>query len=110
MSPRHKQFAIRFLILPCLLLSSNLSGYADCKTNYTQATELLDNALLKTRDPKASQSADPDTFETQFHASVTQLRQEKCLPELMSLIQRIQSERQKQPQLEKPAKPVPIID
>jgi hypothetical protein len=83
-----------------------MSAFADCKANYTEATSLLNAHLQKTGD----KTADADAFETSFRNSVGKLQTEKCLPELMSLIQHIQSEQQKHPVGTTKPKPTPIVD
>jgi hypothetical protein len=86
-----------------------LPAFSDCTTNYSQSLELLNTHINKTKD-KASNSNDPDAFETSFRESVQKLQNEKCLPELMSLIQHIQGEQQKYPHPNPKAKPAPITD
>jgi hypothetical protein len=87
-----------------------LPAFSDCKTNYNQSLELLNIHLNKTRNDKISNPDDLDAFESSFRDSVQKLQNEKCLPELMSLIQHIQGEQQKYPHLNPKAKPAPITD
>ncbi len=84
----------------------SLATFADCKANYNQSVELLNANIGKTRDKL--HPTDPDAFETSFRDSVQKLQTEKCLPELMSLIQHIQGEQQKYPHPK--TKPAPITD
>lgn len=67
---------------------------ADCQTSYKEAMTLLD-----TTTKKASQNEhpNPDSFSTEFKSIVGTMQSQKCMSELMSLIQHIQSEQQKLP-------------
>jgi|GEM_PF-5730469 len=75
-------------------------AWADCQSSYKQAMDLLD-----TTTKKASQNEHPnaDAFSAEFKTIVGSLQSQKCLPELMSLIQHIQSEQQKIPSSTFPA-------
>ncbi len=68
--------------------------WADCQTTYNQAMTLLDTTTTK-----AVQNGhpNPDAFSSEFQSLVGSLQAQKCLPELMTLIQHIQSEQQKIP-------------
>lgn len=91
-------FGILFGFIGCSALYE--SAWADCQSNYKQAMDLLD-----TTTKKASQNEHPDAdaFSSQFKTIVGSLQSQKCLPELMSLIQHIQSEQQKIPSSTFPA-------
>lgn len=75
-------------------------AWADCQNSYKQAID-----LLNTTTKKASQNEHPnaDAFSSEFKTIVGSLQSQKCLPELMSLIQHIQSEQQKIPSSTFPA-------
>ena len=87
-------------IKKCLLLGLGLFAmlpslaWSDCQSSYTQAVTLLDATTQK-----ASQNEHPnsDAFSADFKTIVASLQTQKCMPELMSLIQHIQSEQQKMP-------------
>lgn len=82
--------------------------WADCRAHYNDALNLL-NATTK----KAAENQHPnaDTFAADFKTIVDQLQNEKCMTELMSLMQHIQSEQQKlPPETEPKKKPAPILD
>ena len=72
---------------------------ADCQTSYNQAVTLLDATMQK-----ASKNERPnaDAFAVEFKAVVASMQTQKCMPELMSLIQHIQSEQQKLPNPNEP--------
>jgi hypothetical protein len=86
-----------------------LPAMADCKTSYNQSLELINTHISKAKE-KAANPNDPDAFEFSFRHSVQKLQNEKCLPELMSLIQYIQGEQQKYPHPNPKTKPTPITD
>lgn len=91
----------------CMLLI-HLPAMADCKTHYDQSVQLLDANLQKSKEPNAKTAA--DAFELSFKEAVKQLQTEKCMPELMNLIQHIQTEQQKHPRTTQSNKPAPIVD
>ena len=107
MSNRRHHQLIQFIPGIALLMAVcvPLTTFADCKTSYDQSVGMLDSQL-----EKANNQAHPDAdeFEMSFTNSVNRLKSEKCLPELMRLIQHIQGEQQKYPRLDKNAKPTPI--
>lgn len=82
-------------------------AWADCKMHYNQSVNLLKAARQKI-DQK--QHPDADAFSQAFQTSVDKLQEEKCLPELMSLIQHIQTEQQKLPAPTPGSHPAPIVD
>lgn len=84
-----------------------LPAMADCKTHYEQSRQLLDSTLQKSKEPNAK--TDAEAFESSFKEAVKRLQTDKCLPELMNLIQHIQSEQQKHPRSSQ-NKPAPIVD
>jgi hypothetical protein len=75
------------LVLPSL-------AWADCQTSYNQAMGLLDTT---TKQASHNEKPSPDAFSAEFKTLVTSLQTQKCMPQLMSLIQHIQSEQQKIP-------------
>lgn len=75
------------LMLPSL-------AWGDCQTSYHQAVGLLDTT---TQQANHNEKTNPDAFSAEFKTIVTSLQTQKCMPELMSLIQHIQSEQQKIP-------------
>jgi hypothetical protein len=98
------------LVGVAMALASNLNtvSQADCHTNYTQAVTLLD---IATQQAANNQHPDPDAFSNDFKALITRMQTEKCMPELMSLIQHIQAEQKKLPASSgPPAKPNPVMD
>lgn len=100
-----------FLIsLFTVIIGTSTNAHADCKVNYNQSVTLLDSHLQKAQTTPNAEASNADAFELEFRSSVAKLQDEKCLPELMSLIQRIQSEQQKHPRPEKKAMPTPIVD
>lgn len=109
-----RQFTFTLLALILTIALANVTAMADCRAQHNQATELLDNYLQKAKSAQKTspenKPPDPDAFEAEFRPLVDKLQEEKCLPELMLLIQRIQSEQQKYPHSEKPLKPAPIVD
>lgn len=90
-----------------LVLISLPSVFADCKANYDQAMEMLNGELKKANGKTHS---DAEAFEMNFKNSVYRLQSEKCLPELMSLIQHIQGEQKKFPRTGRNTQPPPITD
>lgn len=101
--------------LLCLCLAVSLTGLtlpaqaqSNCRATYTQATDLLDSTTQKAAN---NEHPDNEAFSGNFKQFVDKLQSDKCLPELMSLIQHIQSEQQKYPApAAGPAKPLPIVD
>lgn len=79
---------------------------SDCRTTYSQATSLLDSTTQKANN---NEHPDQENFDKNFQQLVDKMQTNKCLPELMSLIQHIQTQQQKYPAVE-PAKPLPITD
>lgn len=100
---------LQLLSLFGLLLALIFPGpvFADCKANYDQAMEMLNGELKKAN---AKTQSDAEAFEMSFKNSVYRLQSEKCLPELMSLIQHIQGEQKKLPRVGKNTQPPPIAD
>ena len=90
------------LSLCCLIGQASPSGsaWADCQSSYKQAIDLLD---VTTKKASKNEHPDADAFSSQFKTMVGNLQSQKCLPELMSLIQHIQSEQQKLPSSTLPA-------
>ena len=87
---------------------ASVQVWADCQTTYNQAMTLLDNTTTQ-----ATQNGhpNPDAFSSEFQSLVGNLQTQKCLPELMTLIQHIQSEQQKIPNpADAAAKGLPITD
>lgn len=84
-------------------------SWADCRADYNQALELLDSTTEKAA---TNAHPNPDAFAGDFKQLVDKMQSEKCLPELMSLIQHIQSEQRKYPSPEPGSKekPVPVVD
>lgn len=81
---------------------------SNCRATYSQATDLLDTTTQKAAN---NEHPDTETFSGDFKQLVDKLQTDKCLPELMSLIQHIQSQQQKYPApTAGPAKPLPIVD
>jgi len=84
-------------------------GRADCHSDYNQAVTLLDSTTEKAA---GNSHPNPEAFAGDFKKLVDKMQGQKCLPELMSLIQHIQSEQQKYPSPD-PARdhqPVPVVD
>lgn len=106
---RLKHTAILFGMAMALYGSLNTVSRADdCHTDYTQAVNLLDATTKKAAD---NQHPNPDAFANDFKSLITKMQTEKCMPELMSLIQHIQSEQKKLPATSgPPAKPLPVMD
>jgi hypothetical protein len=102
----------RFLliILLSVMIGTSIPCHADCKVSYNQSVALLDSHLQKAQTAQKAATGNADAFEVEFRSSVAKLQEEKCLPELMSLIQRIQTEQQKHPRPDKKAIPTPIVD
>lgn len=102
----------RFLLISLLgvMIGTSIPCHADCKVSYNQSVALLESHLQKTQATQNAATANADAFEVEFRSSVAKLQEEKCLPELMSLIQRIQSEQQKHTRPDKKAMPTPIVD
>jgi hypothetical protein len=79
-------------MLSLMLISG--PAWADCKASYEQAVTLLDSTTQKA---SQNEHPNPEAFSTEFKTIVGTLQAQKCMPELMSLIQHIQSEQQKLP-------------
>jgi hypothetical protein len=89
-------------------LALGLPCQADCHAHYTQAVTLLDGTTQKAN---ANQHPNPEIFSNDFKAAIDKLQAEKCMPELMNLIQHIQTEQKKLPHPSgPPAKPAPVMD
>lgn len=70
------------------------SSWADCQSSYHEAMALLDSTTQKA---SQNEHPSPETFSAEFKSIVGTMQAQKCMPELMSLIQHIQSEQQKIP-------------
>lgn len=110
MRPLLFKHSFLFISLFSLIIGTITTCHADCKVSYNQSVTLLDSHLQKAQATQNAATGNADAFEVEFRSSVAKLQEEKCLPELMSLIQRIQSEQQKHPRPEKKAMPTPIVD
>jgi hypothetical protein len=106
-NPRLKLAAALSISLLCLV-ALRLPAMADCKTHYEQSVQLLDESLQKSKEPNTK--TDADAFEVSFKEAVKKLQSDKCMPELMNLIQHIQTEQQKHPRTSQNNKPTPIVD
>jgi hypothetical protein len=91
------------------LIGFDNSAWADCRTHYNDALALLNNT---TRKAAENQHPNADVFAADFKTIVDKMQTEKCMPELMSLIQHIRAEQQKlpPPSEETTKKPLPIVD
>lgn len=76
------------------IMMLSIPSWGDCQASYSQAVGLLDNT---TKQASHNEHPSPDAFSNEFKSIVTSLQAQKCMPELMSLIQHIQSEQQKIP-------------
>jgi hypothetical protein len=89
------------LLVLCLLISaSGGMAMADCQASYNQAVTLLDTTMQKA---SGKERPNPDAFAAEFKTVVGSMQSQKCMPELMSLIQHIQTEQQKLPHPSEPA-------
>ncbi|WP_303673845.1 hypothetical protein [Vampirovibrio chlorellavorus] len=107
MNSRPELLSIGLGLLFCVFLLHQ-PALADCKTHYDQSVQLLDANLQKSKEPNSK--TDADAFEASFKEAVKKLQGDKCMPELMNLIQHIQTEQQKHPRTSQNNKPTPIVD
>lgn len=107
MNPRPGLLSAALGLLFCVCLIHQ-PAMADCKTHYDQSVQLLDANLQKSKGPNIK--TDADAFEASFKEAVKKLQSDKCMPELMNLIQHIQTEQQKHPRTSQNNKPAPIVD
>jgi len=101
MSIFHRYRALKPVAITKALLLLSLAGlcqsqfsWADCQASYKEAMTLLDSTTQKAAQ---NEHPNPDAFSTEFKTIVGSLQSQKCMPELMSLIQHIQTEQQKIP-------------
>ena len=90
-----------------ILSAHNGVAFANCKISYDATLTLLNSHLQQA---KQKQLQDADAFEMAFKQSVDVLQTEHCLPELLNLIQHIQTEQQKHPVQPAQQKGAPILD
>jgi hypothetical protein len=80
------------LLLAQLALS--LAAWADCQADYNAAFSVLDATQ---KQAEASQHPSADGFSNAFQVAVDKLKDERCTPEMVKLIEHIQSEQLKYP-------------
>jgi hypothetical protein len=91
------QFILASTLLILLLGSAVPAAFAqaECKANYDEAVGML--ASVQKQIDANQPHPDGDQFSQQFQSLVDRMQAQKCLPELLSLIQYIQGEQKKYP-------------
>ena len=94
----------RLAALACLVTLMPLSAWSDCQTHMTSARAMILNAK---QTALTGGKLDNQTFMTEFKPIVDQMTQEKCLNELMGIVQFVNTEKQS---LGLPSVPAPDTD
>ncbi len=112
MKSEHMRNKLLFILTALgMLLAFGAPVLAECKTHYDEAVSILNGAKQKSLSANTLEKSEIGVFEGEFKGVVDKMQSEKCLPELMTLIQFIQSEQQKYPDLDGSTNPMaPITD